>query len=69
MARDKEAEFWLAIIKKVFIDTPKYVVKGIPSLAKQQADTRWGALTLFRGGWGSIPTPLCSGRLVTAFLA
>jgi hypothetical protein len=40
--RDKGPEFWLALIKRIFIDTPKYVVKGIPSLAKQQEDTRSG---------------------------
>jgi hypothetical protein len=40
MSRDKNAEFWLAIIKRVFIETPKYVVKGIPSQAKLDADTQ-----------------------------
>jgi hypothetical protein len=39
--RDKGPDFWLAILKKIFIDTPKYVVKGVPSVAKQRADTRW----------------------------
>ncbi len=43
--RDKGPEFWLALIKRIFIDTPKYVVKGIPSLAKQQEDTRLDLIT------------------------
>ena len=51
--RDKGPEFWLALIKRIFIDTPKYVVKGIPSLAKQQEDTRLGLITYQLGVPGS----------------
>jgi len=34
--RQKDAKFWVDLIDKIFIQTPKYYIKGIPSREKQE---------------------------------
>lgn len=38
--RRKDAKFWIDLIEEVFVKTPKYYVKGIPSIKKQQKLTK-----------------------------